>query len=640
MDKKTRIPRIRSSRCVFLFLAALLAVMGATSCGGGAPPNPNQPPIANAGGPYFTNAGQALSFDGSQSSAPSGQSLTYAWDFGDGGTATGVKPTHTYVNAGNFTVKLTVTDTGGATNSNSVPVLVVPLPVSNPGGPYSGVIGQAITFNGSASTVPPGQNASYSWNFGDNNNGTGAMPTHAYASAGTFTVTLSVEDDTGGVGKNSTTATITAGPSANFSSNKTFLAISSPAPGQPRFAYIASSTGAGDSILSVNVVDLFSGDLSPGDVMDPAIMQPKSGFDLRGIALDPLSRFLYVYSNDAVLNFAVDPGTGALTFLGTKNFSGEMADADGQLLAFHPSGKFAYVATQDPSHSDPSVATEISVYAVDPNSGALDLRDKVSAPVQNPNFTLIDPAGRFLYLSGSETQNTDSTSEIAAFSIDQSSGALTPVSESSITSTLRLHVHSMVADLAGRFVYAVGTSLDSNSAAVSILSIDKTTGRLTDAANSPVPIGYAGSTATSMSLDSSGKFAFVLTETPVSQSAKQENIQVLTLNGASGAPSAAATVTLPAISPIIPGTTGSLTLGQDVASITASDSSNTQTGSAASERNPLSHNTNASAAFLYVISPGDAGISLYSMDANTGVLDPVPTRISPPVKSPIGAAPR
>ncbi|MEO5877378.1 MAG: PKD domain-containing protein, partial [Streptosporangiaceae bacterium] len=42
---------------------------------------------------------------------------SYAWDFGDGSTGTGVSPSHTYASAGERTVQLTVTDDDGATAS-------------------------------------------------------------------------------------------------------------------------------------------------------------------------------------------------------------------------------------------------------------------------------------------------------------------------------------------------------------------------------------------------------------------------------------------------------------------------------------------------------------------------------------------
>jgi PKD repeat protein len=82
----------------------------------------NEPPNAVAGGPYSGKAGQAVQFDGSGSSDPDGDSLSFIWSFGDGGlptfpNATG-KATHTYQNPGTYTAVLTVTD------GTNVPVFV------------------------------------------------------------------------------------------------------------------------------------------------------------------------------------------------------------------------------------------------------------------------------------------------------------------------------------------------------------------------------------------------------------------------------------------------------------------------------------------------------------------------------------
>jgi hypothetical protein len=60
----------------------------------------NEPPVADANGPYTGTVGVAVLFDGSGSTDPEGGALTYDWDFGDGGTGTGVNPTHAYTAPG------------------------------------------------------------------------------------------------------------------------------------------------------------------------------------------------------------------------------------------------------------------------------------------------------------------------------------------------------------------------------------------------------------------------------------------------------------------------------------------------------------------------------------------------------------
>jgi RHS repeat-associated protein len=174
-------------------------------------------PSANAGGPYSGNVGQTIIFNGTGSTAPSGQTIIhYDWNFGDGLTGTGSAPTHAYGSAGPFTVSLSVTDTSGGANTASTTATIAALPGANPGGPYSGNVGQTITFNGTGSTAPSGQTIiHYDWNFGDGLTGTGSAPTHAYGSAGPFTVSLSVTDTSGGTNTASTTATIAALPGAN-----------------------------------------------------------------------------------------------------------------------------------------------------------------------------------------------------------------------------------------------------------------------------------------------------------------------------------------------------------------------------------------------------------------------------------------
>jgi YD repeat-containing protein len=79
----------------------------------------NQPPVANAGGPYSGTAGAAVQFNGTGSFDPDGSITSYQWNFGDSTSGSGSLPTHAYAAAGVYTVSLTVTENAGATASAS-----------------------------------------------------------------------------------------------------------------------------------------------------------------------------------------------------------------------------------------------------------------------------------------------------------------------------------------------------------------------------------------------------------------------------------------------------------------------------------------------------------------------------------------
>jgi PKD repeat protein len=70
--------------------------------------NVDRAPIADAGGPYSGILNVPVQFDGSGSSDPDGDALSYMWDFGDGGSSTEVSPMHTYTATGIYNVTLTV----------------------------------------------------------------------------------------------------------------------------------------------------------------------------------------------------------------------------------------------------------------------------------------------------------------------------------------------------------------------------------------------------------------------------------------------------------------------------------------------------------------------------------------------------
>jgi hypothetical protein len=104
--------------------------------------------------------GESVGFDGSGSVAGAGGIDSYAWDFGDGASATGQTPSHSYAATGEYTVTLTVEDDGGFTYSTEREVTIVANPqrqltVSLSGSGTGTVSGSGIACPGTCSQKYP-----------------------------------------------------------------------------------------------------------------------------------------------------------------------------------------------------------------------------------------------------------------------------------------------------------------------------------------------------------------------------------------------------------------------------------------------------------------------------------------------------
>jgi len=157
--------------------------------------------------------GESILFNASGSSDPDGFIVGYFWDFGDGLNGSGVTVSHSYVDDGGFTVTLTVTDDDGAFDSvSALKTVLNRVPVASfTESATTAYVGESISFNASASYDPDGYIVSYFWDFDDGFNATGVVVNHSYLSNGSFTVTLTVTDDDGGLDYAQSTITIGAG---------------------------------------------------------------------------------------------------------------------------------------------------------------------------------------------------------------------------------------------------------------------------------------------------------------------------------------------------------------------------------------------------------------------------------------------
>ncbi|HDH06646.1 MAG TPA: choice-of-anchor D domain-containing protein [Nitrospirae bacterium] len=106
------------------------------------------------------------------------------------------------------------------TGVNTIP------PVSDPGGPYTGAEGQAITLDGSGSTDSDGTISLYEWDI--DNDGTfdysssSPAQSHTYAQQGIYAINLRVTDDLGATDEATTTATVSdTSPTADFTGSPT-----------------------------------------------------------------------------------------------------------------------------------------------------------------------------------------------------------------------------------------------------------------------------------------------------------------------------------------------------------------------------------------------------------------------------------
>jgi 6-phosphogluconolactonase len=172
----------------------------------------------------------------------------------------------------------------------------------------------------------------------------------------------------------------------------------------------------GTDKIMVYRLDTAKGTMTPND---PAFVPVPAGSGPRHLVFSRDEKSVYVVNEMvcSVSSFDWDKQTGKLSLRQTISAlpagAAVQPDFTAAEILLHPSGTFLYVSVR--GHDS------ISVFAVDPASGNLNLIQNLSSGGKAPRGLGIDPTGHWLLAGNQKTDN------MAEFAIDAASGKLKPV---------------------------------------------------------------------------------------------------------------------------------------------------------------------------------------------------------------------
>ena len=235
------------------------------------------------------------------------------------------------------------------------------------------------------------------------------------------------------------------------------------------------------------------------------------------MAIDSAGKFLFLaHANlGSIFVFTRDPSTGALTSVPGSPFA---AGSTPMHVVVHPSGNFLYASNLNDSMGS------ISAYMIDPTTGALTQIAgspfATQAGFPGPGRLAIEPGGRFLYVGLGGSVNANHF--VAAFSIDASTGELTPVAGSPFSAGNGSF--SVAVDQSGKYLYTAN-SFDNT---ISAFTIDASTGALTSVSGSPFATGAVGGFPFALAMGPAGMFLYTANQ-------GSDNISGLGINATTGA---------------------------------------------------------------------------------------------------------
>jgi 6-phosphogluconolactonase len=302
-------------------------------------------------------------------------------------------------------------------------------------------------------------------------------------------------------------ATLGLGACGHYTCKATFGASTC----TPAGGGITGGTGGGATISAASATALvyfMNGSSIQGAGIGGATFAPLTGFTAPSLPSNSADVILvtkkYVYvpmGNSTVEGFSIDRKSGALTVIPGSPFTatGSGGTTDGAWS--DPQGRFLFVGSE--------TSGDIWVFQINPTTGALTetagspfTLSSVSplTPLLSADIMTVDASGKFLYVG----QLT--SSPVAAFSIDQTTGALTPVPGSPFT----LGIAQIHASLTGEFLLGVVQIQDAGSATdthIHVLSINPATGVPTEVNGSPF---VTASAPFDFAISPNGKFVYTV----------------------------------------------------------------------------------------------------------------------------------
>jgi len=240
-----------------------------------------------------------------------------------------------------------------------------------------------------------------------------------------------------------------------------------------KFLYVGNHQGSQSGFTTVGVIDIYSIDANTGALASATPTPTPGPFNPVSMVVDAKGRFLYVYqgpngatgdAGGAIEASQIDPITGLLT----PSLSSCSGGGFGLALAIDPKLRFLFAGRGDQQGY-------IDACTISPVDGSLQLIRTARFPDQNvfPDAMAVDSSGQFLYVVTSQRT-------MRAYSIDQSTGALTELPNSALPGILL--GFSIVADPQGPFLYAlggngiVGFQMDPMTGALTQIADGSTTG--------------------------------------------------------------------------------------------------------------------------------------------------------------------